>query len=185
MSDPRVRIYTNKKGTVMGTRGLTKVISNGETVISQYGQWDHYPSGQGVTALLFVSDPMNIHALKTGLSNVYYPTQDELDEITSKYTNSPEGWMDMDQADRYSEENPSLTRNTGAEILSVVAGSRSPLPIIRDLEFENDELFCEGVYTVDLDNNTFISTYGKTVSFNIDSLPTVEEYISAFSTIDA
>lgn len=166
----------------MGTRGLTKVISNGEAVIAQYGQWDHYPAGQGATVLKFVSDSVNIHALKTGLSNVYYPTDSELEEIVSKYSKT--GWMDMETGDRFAEENPTLTRNTGAEILYVVAGSKSPLPIARDLEFENDDLFCEGVYTVDLDTNTFTSKYGKTVSFSFDNLPTLEEYLQAFNNED-
>ena len=34
----------------MGTRGLTMVVSKGKTRVAQYGQWDHYPSGQGRTA---------------------------------------------------------------------------------------------------------------------------------------
>jgi hypothetical protein len=176
-----------KKGTVMGTRGLTKVISNGETVIAQYGQWDHYPSGQGVTVLNFLSNPSNIEALKVGLTNVYYPTQEQLESIVSKYTDNAEGWMNLEQGDKYSAENPSLTRDTGAGILQVVADSflGPKTPLILNIEFEKDELFCEGVYEVNLDENTFTTTYGKTVSFNIDTLPTIEEYISAFETIDA
>ena len=36
----------------MGTRNLTKVIDkNGVIKVAQYGQWDGYPAGQGVTAL--------------------------------------------------------------------------------------------------------------------------------------
>ena len=36
----------------MGTRGLTKVIDkDGITKVAQYGQWDHYPEGQGVKIL--------------------------------------------------------------------------------------------------------------------------------------
>ena len=44
----------------MGTRNLTTVIKNSETKVAQYGQWDGYPGGQGLTALKFL--------LKTDLS---------------------------------------------------------------------------------------------------------------------
>lgn len=37
----------------MGTRGLTMVICDGETKVAQYGQWDHYPEGNGITCLEF------------------------------------------------------------------------------------------------------------------------------------
>lgn len=31
----------------MGTRHIIKIIVDGKTKISQYGQWDGYPTGQG------------------------------------------------------------------------------------------------------------------------------------------
>src|SRR4051812_8314171 len=39
----------------MGTRHLTRVIVNGQCVISQYGQWDGYPTGQGHTIAKFLA----------------------------------------------------------------------------------------------------------------------------------
>ena len=35
----------------MGTRNLTAVFMDGEYKVAQYGQWDGYPSGQGVDIL--------------------------------------------------------------------------------------------------------------------------------------
>lgn len=40
----------------MGTRNTLKVLYNGKTVISQYGQWDGYPTGQGARILRVLRD---------------------------------------------------------------------------------------------------------------------------------
>lgn len=38
----------------MGTRHIIKVRKNGKDWISQYGQWDGYPTGQGIDVMEFV-----------------------------------------------------------------------------------------------------------------------------------
>lgn len=48
---------------------------------------------------------------------------------------------------------PSLARDTGAEILDLIASSTKPIPAIPDLEFIGDGMFCEWAYVVDLDSN--------------------------------
>ncbi len=40
----------------MGTRNLTRVISNGQLKIEQYCQWDGYPTGRGSVVLAFARD---------------------------------------------------------------------------------------------------------------------------------
>ena len=40
----------------MGTRNLTRVISNGQLKIEQYCQWDGYPTGRGGVVLAFARD---------------------------------------------------------------------------------------------------------------------------------
>ena len=41
----------------MGTRNLTMVINQkGEKKVAQYGQWDGYPSGVGVSVLNFLKN---------------------------------------------------------------------------------------------------------------------------------
>jgi len=58
----------------MGTRNLTCVVSGGKYIIAQYGQWDGYPSGQGVTALEFLRKKGNQALLKAALNRCYYLT---------------------------------------------------------------------------------------------------------------
>jgi hypothetical protein len=135
-----------RKRNKMGTRGLTKVIKNDKVVVAQYGQWDHYPSGQGLTALNFLRDEANVDKLDKGLYWLYEVDSKDVGEIV----------------DRIGEENfvtayPSLIRDTGAEILELIANSKGALPVLLDTDFENDELFCEGVFTVDLDKKRFIT----------------------------
>lgn len=47
---------------------------------------------------------------------------------------------------------PSLSRDTGAEILDVIASSTEPIPALPDLEFISDGMFCEWAYVIDLDS---------------------------------
>lgn len=144
----------------MGTRGITEVISNGQTVVAQYGQWDHYPSGQGLTALNFLANPANVDKLRAGLANVYVPSDEEREALVASYHNG-DGWMNMEQGDRFNQDFPSLTRDTGAGILQVIADSTDKIPLYLDTDFKNDRLFCEGVYTINLDNNTFTTEYNR------------------------
>jgi hypothetical protein len=149
-----------RKRNKMGTRGLTKVIKNDKVVVAQYGQWDHYPSGQGLTALRFLRDEANVEKLDKGLYWLYEVDSKDVGEIV----------------DRIGEEHfvtayPSLIRDTGAEILELIANAKGALPVLLDTDFENDELFCEGVFTVDLDKKRFTTKTDETITtFPLDSL---------------
>lgn len=166
----------------MGTRGITRVIKDGVTVVAQYGQWDHYPSGQGVVALEFLSKPSNVDKLISGLQHTYVLTEKEQEEISNKYSDG--GWMNVEQANAYGADYPSLTRDTGARILQVVAAATADnrVPLVLDEEFINDEVFCEGVYTVNLDNRTFTTKYhGKELMMYLDSMFDMYEYLVAYN----
>jgi hypothetical protein len=135
----------------MGTRGLTKVVYKNQVIVAQYGQWDHYPEGQGVTVFHTLYNPDVVKAFIKKIPQIYYPSDEELDVIYKSVT-----------GDNPDEQVPSLTRNTGAEIFRVIADwDDSPIPIVRDLDFEKDELFCEGVYTINLDNESFHTQFGR------------------------
>ena len=149
----------------MGTRGLTKVIKNDKVVVAQYGQWDHYPSGQGLTALRFLRDEANVEKLDKGLYWLYEVESKDVGEIV----------------DRIGEEHfvtayPSLIRDTGADILELIANAKGALPVLLDTDFENDELFCEGVFTVDLDKKRFITKTDQGITtLPLDSLINVSD----------
>jgi hypothetical protein len=161
----------------MGTRNLTKVIdANGEIKVAQYGQWDGYPEGQGVNALYHAH---NHKAIEAGLARVRWATQEELDAI---YAGLPEmNYLGTDDSKKFALMYPNLHRDTCADILGVVAWSVGEVILVDESDFENDGLFCEGVYTIDFQQRKFVSTYGnKTVEFSLDALPTKQEYLEAW-----
>ena len=74
----------------MGTRNLSLCRHNGEYKIAQYGQWDGYPSGQGVTTLNFCKVYGNLTKLKENLSKIRFFTDEESKEIDEKLAKLPE-----------------------------------------------------------------------------------------------
>jgi hypothetical protein len=147
----------------MGTRGLTKVVYKNQTIVAQYGQWDHYPEGQGVALFNILKDPNNVKNFIKKIPQIYYPSDSELEAIFKPFEDgSMAGMMTFESGDRFEEKFPSLTRNTGGEIFRVIADwDDSPIPIVRDEAFEKDELFCEGVYTINLDTGFFHTQFGR------------------------
>jgi hypothetical protein len=163
-------------GAVMGTRNLT-VVKNleGETKIAQYGQWDGYPQHSGIKALEFLRDKVNRDNLLVELQNVEFITDKECDELFNA-SQSSKDWENKDFLNTY----PGLHRDTGIDILKVVADSMTTVKTVDNSEFANDTLFCEGIYEIDFSIDKFISTYhGITKEFFLENLPSDEHYLSA------
>ena len=160
----------------MGTRNLTKVIDkDGIVRVAQYGQWDGYPSGQGLNALYHATAH---RAIEAGLAKVRWAEQEELDKI---YASLPEmNRFGTDDSKAFGLLYPNLTRDTCADILGVVAWSVGEVILVDESEFENDGLFCEGVYTIDFQKRKFVSKFGKVVEFDLDNLPSVQDYLAAW-----
>jgi hypothetical protein len=160
----------------MGTRNLTIVKDKvGTTRIALYGQWDGYPSYSGIQALAFLRDKTNKDNLWSKLENVEFITDEECDTLYKQYESTD--WENKDFLNAY----PGLHRDTGIGILEVVANSTKTIKMIDNTEFANDTLFCEGIYEVDFSTNDFITTYdSKVIRFDLDSLPTDEEYLASF-----
>jgi hypothetical protein len=153
----------------MGTRGLTKVISPiGEVVVAQYGQWDHYPSGQGLNVLRFISQYGILENFKPCLSKVSFISEDEVSKLTAPHGNQWDSFY------------PQFSRNTGTDILKVIYYSSGYVPLVDSSDFETDDLFCEGIYTLDFQNHKFISNCGKVVEFDFENLPSEEDYLKSF-----
>jgi hypothetical protein len=174
----------------MGTRGLTKVVYKNQVIVAQYGQWDHYPEGQGVTLFNILKDPNNVKNFIKKIPQIYYPSDEQLEAIFKPFEDGAmAGMMTFESGDRFEDKYPSLTRNTGGEIFEVIADwDDSPIPLVRDLDFEKDELFCEGLYTINLDTGFFHTQFGRQDGTWIISLflgleylkdMTVEDYIQS------
>lgn len=165
----------------MGTRNLT-VVKNleGETKIAQYGQWDGYPSYSGIEALKFLRDKVNRDNLLVELQNVEFIDDQEVEALYQPFQTTD--WENKDFLNAY----PGLHRDTGIEILSVVANSTGTIKTVDNSEFANDTLFCEGIYEVDFSTNKFTTNYNDiVVEYDLDTLPTDEEYLAAFEMQDA
>ena len=159
----------------MGTRNLT-VVKNleGTTKIAQYGQWDGYPSYSGIQALNFIRDKVYRDNLLVELQNVQFISDEECDQLYKQFETTD--WENKDFLNAY----PGLHRDTGIKILEVVANSTDTIKTIDNTDFANDSLFCEGIYEVDFSTNKFTSNFNDIVAmYDLDNLPTDEEYLSA------
>lgn len=192
----------------MGTRNLTMVISNKETKVAQYGQWDGYPSGQGATALNFLLNT-NITEFKEKLNRVHFINDEKQKEIDEwlKSIGSENGWLNMEQSSQYQKKYPLLTRDNGAGVLQLIMDSTEDELWLHDQsEFAADSLFCEWAYVIDLDKGYFEvyegfqkKPLGKTQRFkhlesdgseyypvrmikkyDLDNLPTEEQFLEDF-----
>lgn len=144
----------------MGTRNLTMVVCDGKMKVAQYGQWDGYPDGQGVTILNFLSNKENITKLKDKLKCVRFLEPKGKDkELVESYDKNAPVWSN--DPDNRTEEQKSwfenyINRDIAGEILEKIANSERSEIILRDHSgFIKDSLFCEWAYLVDLDKNTF------------------------------
>lgn len=165
----------------MGTRNLTKVIdSDGITRVAQYGQWDGYPEYTGTRILEFIKEHNMLEKIEKSLVKARFATQEELAELSKPFVND-EDMMTFEQGQDFSIMYPSLTRDTGCDILRVLVYSNAYVPLQDESDFENDDLYCEGVYTVNFQDRTYTTKYGGfEESFSLDTLPNAEDYLKAF-----
>ena len=146
----------------MGTRHLQTVITKeGEKKISQYGQWDGYPSGQGVGILKY---------LKTGNLNKYQENLSKITELTQTQCDM------VNKTPEWNDVYPYLSRDCGSKIHQMIEDGTVEFVSLMD-EHEANK-WCEGFYTIDFSKNTFTSDYhGLVKTFSLSKLPTIKRYL--------
>lgn len=198
----------------MGTRNLIAVYLDGEYKVAQYSQWDGYPSGNGIECLHFLREfidkyfPPDRYGIFRNLS---WYSREELDKICGLVGVSDDGLISMDQAERLQKWCPELSRDTGADILDMIVKAGGHVKLINNIEFAKNGLFCEWVWVIDFDKDTFEAYEGfnkyplkpedrfysefdtedhdyyspkLVASWPIDRLPSDEEFLSAFKEDD-
>ena len=173
-----------RKGERVGTRHLTVAKIDGAYKIAQYGQWDGYPEGQGLTVLAFA------HKLKDI-------------EVTEQFKRNLRRcrWLDKYEAEKLNEqigngiihnllrEFPQYHRDTGADILDFVLSSTSKEIVLENsFSFAFDHIFCEYIWGVDMDTDEFGLYCGADATkelvpvktWHIAEAPTKEAFLKAF-----
>ena len=135
----------------MGTRNLTAVYVDGEYKVAQYGQWDGYPEGQGMTCLTFarnfLANKADREAFADKVRACSWITKEEIDSINDQIRSGG--------IKKWSLIWPELSRDTCSEILELVARSENGLKLQNNIDFAADSLFCEWAWVIDLDAGTF------------------------------
>jgi len=172
----------------MGTRNLTMVINKeGETKIAQYGQWDGYPEGQGVTILNFLKSA-DLEQLNKKLKNCTWVTQEQFDQFYKDAGHDGGQWVNMEVSDRMKSAHPQLNRDMAAEVLEHVYNSE------KDVLLQNSEAagkkgsWVEWSYIINLKENT-LSVHGHIDEpaikvYKLDALPEEKRFISDFEEND-
>ena len=124
----------------MGTRHVIAIVQNNEYKLAQYGQWDGYPSGQGVDILKFLQDS-NLDRFAEKVAKCSFLNDEEIEAVNA-------------QAEKDNKMPEHLSRDAGAKILQMIMDSDG-LKTHNCLDFVAQGLFCEWVYVVDLDKQTF------------------------------
>ena len=151
----------------MGTRHLIGVIDRKGTLkVAQYGQWDGYPSGQGVDVLEFAKDKALLKELEQRFDIIkFHNDTHEIDEYIEAYESRTPNWSNEPDNrtanDKYWWEN-TQSRDLGADILKTLINldtTKLPLEhnnkiyLYNHIDFLKDSLFCEWAYIINLQTN--------------------------------
>jgi hypothetical protein len=158
----------------MGTRHLIAVQIDGEYPIAQYGQWDGYPDGQGLTVLRFLRDHLRRDELIAKAKAAPSMTQELRSAKLRELGHDGSDWVKDEVAEKYYALYPQLSRDVGGKILQMVQDGPAGAPLRREITFAGESLMCEWAWVVDFDKNTFEAFKG----FNTTPLDPGERFAS-------
>lgn len=146
----------------MGTRHIIFVTLNNETKIAQYGQWDGYPSGVGID-LLNILRGINLHMFKEQVAKLRFANPSELENIPDEVLLS---------------KHKELSRDTSSEIIEMVLESENPESLLLvDASREKDNSWIEYCWYINLDDETFSMDNNRFATFNLNDLPTNQQFV--------
>lgn len=165
----------------MGTRHFIGVKQNGAYKVAQYGQWDGYPSGQGYGVLKFLSSAdLTVFAEK--VSKCVFIDGENIRQKYIAVGRDPEdksGFVSIEISNKFKAAYPQLSRDAGADVLTMVMESEDGLELVDNADFLNDELFCEFAYIIDLDEQKLFCYSGgnkhKWGEYPLNALPDIEQ----------
>lgn len=172
----------------MGTRHLITVFDEqGDLKVAQYGQFDGYPSYTGVRALEWLGmvvryDPWGKlrSPLADGLKRCRFGTDEEFETLYKQFPKM--NYVGEEDEIRFRTLYPNLVRETGIDILGVVAYSVGEVLLSDQSDFAEDELMCEGIYSVNFQSGLFTSKFdGVMTTYPLSELPTAEQYLEDFA----
>ena len=192
----------------MGTRNLTAVYRDGVHKVAQYGQWDGYPEGLGVTLLGMLTGDF-IESLSSSLSKVrFIDDVKDKDFIESYNNNAPEWSNDPDNRTTEQKEwfRKFASRDLSSKLLTnIIESTEEEILLFDKIEFAKDGLFCEWAYVIDLDSREFevYKGFNRTThsgerfstgmvddqgyapvklvkKYSFDDLPSADEFLSDF-----
>jgi hypothetical protein len=153
----------------MGTRHLISVKVGGETKVAQYGQWDGYPTGQGVDVLKFLKNKKRQELLKEKCQSLRWGTGEEFDEV--------------DKIKDWPKKYPYLSRDCGSDILTHII--KDEVKFLSDSsDFLNDTVSCEWGYCIDFDRNVlqiFMGGPNLAIEYQLNKLPSQKKFLNDFS----
>lgn len=147
----------------MGTRNTLMVKSNNKLALSQYGQWDGYFSYMGRKVTEFVKNNFSdstygVNNFKEKLANLKIVDDDTANDLVEKLD---EVYKSYELHAPLKHLAPTLSRDTGADILDIVQDSWGyTLPVV----INDDFCYVEFVYLIDMDKKTLCCLTSHTVN---------------------